>query len=206
MEHAFAACQNLKEIRFAGTEAEWAGVSVKLEGDGEHVLTWTYHKDGFDETKYSGEDCVWVDNVAWTPADVTIDIGGGRSLVIPLSWFEAYYPGGADAYGYASYAEVAMSASGKSDGRGNPLKVWQDFVAGTDPTDADSVFKVTSFKYENGKITITWDPDLNESGSKSERVYRTYGAETPSQDNWNLIETDTPSPKYKFFTVEVDMP
>ena len=107
---------------------------------------------------------------------------------------------------YGSYSAMALAPSGKRDRRGNPLYIWQDYVAGTDPTDQNSVFKVTSFKYENGRITITWSPDLNEGGTKSIRCYKTYGAETLDQVQWDLINTNTPNPKYKFFAVEVGMP
>ena len=68
------------------------------------------------------------------------------------------------------------------------------------------MFKVAAFKYEDGKITITWTPDLNENGTKSVRRYKVYGAESVGQVQWDLIETDRPAAKYKVFAVGVEMP
>ena len=152
---------------------------------------------------------MWVDYVVWTSddaggQDVVIDLGGGAKISIPRSWFESY-PSLLAQFG-GDCSEIALAPSGKYDRRGNPLYIWQDYVAGTNPTDPTSVFKVKSFKYENGTITITWDPDLNESGTKSVRRYKVYGAETLGQTLWDLIETDHPDSKYKFFAVDVDMP
>ncbi len=187
----------------------WQTVTVEVSGSGTHTIQWAYTKNARNEYIVVGEDCVWVDYVVWTPGgaggqDVTIDLGGGKSITIPKSWFEQY-PALLARYGN-SYSAMALAASGKYDRRGNALYIWQDYVAGTNPTDPNSVFKVKSFKYENGTITITWDPDLNENGTKSLRRYKTYGAESLNQAQWDLIETNRPNAKYKFFAVEVEMP
>jgi len=42
-------------------------VSIEL-GEGEHLLSWKFIKDGMDEN-WVGEDCVWLDQIVWTPAD-----------------------------------------------------------------------------------------------------------------------------------------
>ena len=40
------------------------------------------------------------------------------------------------------YGEAAaLAASGKRDAAGNPLSVWQDYVAGTCPTNPASLFR-----------------------------------------------------------------
>jgi len=45
---------------------DWKSVSVSVTGAGEHVLTWTYVKDDYDEDDYEGGDCIWVDAVTWS--------------------------------------------------------------------------------------------------------------------------------------------
>ena len=40
----------------------------------------------------AGEDCAWVNGIRWMPtsADVTIDIGNGKSVVVPVDWIDSY--------------------------------------------------------------------------------------------------------------------
>ena len=46
-------------------ETDWTNCVFAVEGEGEHVLAWSYIKD----TEGSeGEDCAWLDGVTWTPS------------------------------------------------------------------------------------------------------------------------------------------
>lgn len=134
---------------------------------------------------------------------VVVSIGGGKAISIPKSWFDAYPTLRAR---YANYEAMALAETGKRDAAGNALYVWQDYVTGTDPTDLSSRFKVTAFTVENGRVRVTWSPDLNEQGTQNRRVYRVFGSATLVQPNWTPIETDQPSGEYKFFKVTVDLP
>ena len=55
---------------------------------------------------------------------------------VPYSWLSNYGFGGRD----ADFETTANAPSGKSDGTGRTLSVWQDYVAGTDPTNLTSRF------------------------------------------------------------------
>ena len=192
--------------RIDGTTG-WQTMTVPVEGSGSHVLEWSYIKNDRDEGMFVGEDCLWVDYVVWTPSgagsgDVDVDIGDGKSISIPRSWFEQY-PELLEKYGSAE--AMAAAKSGKCDCSGNALYIWQDYVAGTDPSDPASVFKVTAFSIVDGKLSVSWAPDLNEGGRRSERTYSIFGAESPGQDGWTLIESDSPDAKYRFFKVTVEM-
>ena len=105
------------------------------------------------------------------------------------------------------YAAAAKMPTGKVDAHGNPMYVWQDFVAGTDPTDKTSEFKA-SISLVDGKPAITWTPDLNEGGARSLRTYRTLGINDLSQSAdpaaWREVTPGSES-AYKFFKVEVDI-
>ena len=48
-----------------GGDQDWTNAVVAVEGDGRHMLRWTYIKD--DEVS-GGADCAWLDEVTWTPA------------------------------------------------------------------------------------------------------------------------------------------
>ena len=47
----------------------------------------------------------------------------------------------------------------KKDAKGNDMYVWQDYVAGTDPTDTNSVFKA-SIEFVDGAPVVIWSPEL----------------------------------------------
>ena len=97
---------------------------------------------------------------------------------------------------------AANAPSGKRDGAGSPTSVWEEFVAGTDPTNETSRFEA-KIEMKDGVPVVTWEPDLNENGTKSERLYKVYGREglgdeTPWQCPTNSL--------HRFFRVTVEMP
>ncbi len=47
--------------------ADWTNMTFSVVGDGRHVLTWMYVKDG--DGNGGGEDCAYVDTFAWTADD-----------------------------------------------------------------------------------------------------------------------------------------
>ena len=48
-------------------ENTWTNKSFTVIGDGKHTLSWLYVKD--EEGNGDGEDCAWLDEVTWKPAD-----------------------------------------------------------------------------------------------------------------------------------------
>lgn len=82
------------------------------------------------------------------------------------------------------------------------MLVWQDYVAGTDPTDKDDVFKA-SVTIIDGKPVVGYTPELTET-EKAKRIYRTYGKVRLGDAGWTLVpegrEVD-----YNFFKVTVEM-
>lgn len=98
--------------------------------------------------------------------------------------------------------EIAANApSGKHDGCGKALSVWQDYVAGTDPTNVTSRF-TAKIEMRDGVPVLTWEPDLNENGTKSERLYKVYGKKNLNDVDW-VYPTNT---LHHFFKVTVEMP
>ena len=109
------------KARIAGNDTGWQFVSVEVPTGGKHVLRWEYRKDG--ATSYA-PDCVWVDQVQWSPAD-----GSGYTLTspepVPYSWLSQYGLGVAS----GDFEAAANAANGKTIW-GRPMSVWQDYVAG----------------------------------------------------------------------------
>ena len=78
-------------------------------------------------------------------------------------------------------------------------KVWECYVAGLVPTNATDVFRAVILM-ENGAPVVGREPDLNEGGTKHERVYTVEGKENLA-DSW--APTNSAS---RFFHVKVEMP
>ena len=79
------------------------------------------------------------------------------------------------------------------------MHVWQDFVAGADPTDSYDKF-TARIEFKNGQPTITWEPDLNTNG-----VVRSYVIEGMS-DLVNGARTSPTNSSHRFLRVKVEMP
>ena len=85
------------------------------------------------------------------------------------------------------------------------MLVWQDYVAGTDPTNALSKF-TAKIEMVAGVPSITWSPALNGDGVREgSRVYRVWGMANLNDASWSEVgagsETDC-----RFFRVAVEMP
>ena len=155
----------------------------------------------------TGEQTVTA-NWNWHPQDVTVEasITGGKEVPVKAEWVteeldrkfgqgkkESFIEQFGD-----DFASALLKKTGKRDSAGNELCVWHDYVAGTDPTDADSVFRAR-IEMVDGKPVVSWDPDLNSDGE--ERVYLVHGKEH-LMDSWHLPVTAID----RFFKVEVSMP
>ena len=85
------------------------------------------------------------------------------------------------------------------------MLVWQDYVAGTDPTKEDSRFSV-KIEFRDGKPKISWTPNQNANEERvGNRVYTVWGKKNLSDKEWtpNVDET---TGEWNFFKVTVDMP
>ena len=93
--------------------------------------------------------------------------------------------------------------SGKRDGAGNPMYVWHDFIAGTDPTNPNDTFKASiTFDNETGKPVISWTPELSEADA-AKREYKVFGKAKINDKDWTLVDGDAEN--FNFFKVSVGM-
>ena len=95
--------------------------------------------------------------------------------------------------------------SGKLDGDGQPTPVWQDYVAGTDPTDPSSRLK-TRIAFENGLPIVTSAPELSPA-EKSLRQYRVHASRDLASGRWDDVTNLSSAQRttYRFFKISVDM-
>lgn len=141
----------VQQNAIAGT-VDWQQMTFPVSS-GEHTLKWRYSKDGSVNT---GSDCGWVDQLVWV-ADAQV-----TALGTPYAWLDQYGLVGGSNY------EAADAADADGDG----LATWQEYVAGTVPTNSASVFLAT-LQITDGQMGVYWMPDL--TNASPARVYSVYG-------------------------------
>lgn len=167
----------------------WNAVECRIRTDGAHTLVWRYVKDKMESV---GDDCCWVAEFGWDP-----DVKATRTTAtpVPYSWLRAYYPHIHDEYADYEAGAKEMSANGLNT-------VEESYVAGLDPTNGISVLRAEIEMTEGGP-RVSWKPDLNEGGTKNERLYRVWGKEALDE----AFDWECPAnPLHRFFKVTVEMP
>ena len=83
---------------------------------------------------------------------------------------------------------------------GAPVTYEYDYITGTNPTNANSIFTAT-ITFEDGAPQITYDPNLGD-----ERVYTIF--ESDNLNNWQEVADPAAEPVsgQKFYKVEVKLP
>lgn len=105
-------------------------------------------------------------------------------------------------YGLISHTSpeaAARAGTGKFNAHGTSQEVWQDYVAGTDPTDKTSQFTAL-ISITNGVPYVSWSPNINTNGVV--RKYTILGKESLS----DAIDWAPTNSTHRFFTVRVEMP
>ena len=170
--------------------ADWSRESLTIIGEGLHVVRFEFWNAG---TEATAGDCAYLDQVSWTgevPGGRKIDVNG---VGIPFAWIETNAPAALVAAG-GDYEAAALADAA------NGQPVWECYVAGLDPTNAASRFEAR-IGFENGEPIVTWTPDLNEGGTKHERVYMVEGKASLVDQTWGPTNEAT-----RFFRVKVLMP
>ena len=185
------------EQDFINDETGWKAVEFNVVGSGDHTLTWSYIKDSEGT---AGQDCAWLRDVTWTPADVSVDIGGGKSVTVPGTWIAEHENLVRNNGGSVSAALASTAANGR-------MSVAECYVVGVDPEKADEDFKITSFPMKADGTpdleNIVFDPPearWNVSGARP--VVK--GAAALGGE-WQTV-TEENKASFRFFKVEVVLP
>ena len=134
--------------------------------------------------------------------DVVIPAGfaGESEIVVDSNWFDRY-PGFSKKFGDDRAAAI-LKRNGKVGPNNCEGYVWQDYVAGTDPTDESDTFKVFVAIVE-GRPVITCYPKLNPEDA-AKRRYTTLGKVSLDEDQWAVVPQGREH-EYRFFKVAVEM-
>ena len=109
----------------------WQQESVRIDGGGEHTVTWVYKKD---DVESEGEDAAWVAGYGWV-SDLTET--QTTDVHVPYAWLLGHDPEIVDEYDAYEAAAKVTGANGH--------KVWESYVIGADPNDKDDSLKITVF-------------------------------------------------------------
>lgn len=187
------------DVRIDGM-TDWLRRSIVFADFGKHTVRWLYSKPAQGQAGAFDDGFGWVDCVVWNPG-VVIQLAetGGVSLHVKQDW-ALQYPRFKSMFGKNLVDALGMN-TGKFSIDGMPIKVWQEYVAGTDPTDVADVFEAR-IEMVDGLPKVSWRPDLNQS--EVARTYKVYGRRSlASADGW---EHPANAAEHRFFKVSVAMP
>lgn len=131
--------------------------------------------------------------------NVITEVKGG-CVAVPSSWPTAF-PSFALKFG-TDLNKALIMKTGKKDATGTELFVWQDYVAGTDPTDEKDVFKA-SVTLVDGAPVVSYTPELSDAET-AKRKYTTWGKVRLQDLEWIEVEKGR-EVDYNFFKVTVEM-
>lgn len=131
--------------------------------------------------------------------NIITEVRGGN-VAVPETW-TANYPDFVSKFGN-DFTAALMKPTGKIGLGGTPMLVWQDYVAGTDPTKKDDVF-TASIAMVDGKVVISYSPELDDE-RKALRKYTTWGKKSLFDTDWTKIEEGREA-DFNFFKVSVEM-
>lgn len=101
------------------------------------------------------------------------------------------------------YAAAFYKETGKIGMDGSKLRVWHDYVAGTDPLNITSQFEATITFDVQGIPQIDYQPKFDDPDEAAKRIYTRYGKRNLKDAAWSIINGDEAD--YNFFKVTVKM-
>ena len=131
--------------------------------------------------------------------NIITEVKGG-AVAVPASWADNY-PSFTTKFG-TDFTKALSMKTGKNHGAGNDMFVWQDYVAGTDPTKPEDKF-TASITVVEGKVTVSYTPELDDD-RKALRKYTTWGKKSLLDANWTVVQEGQEA-EYNFFKVSVEM-
>ena len=160
-------------------ETAWEHRTYSIADSGTHVIRWVFRKDEFDG---AGRDCAWLDGVVWMPAFAPDEMTGESTgeHIVPMAWKNHY---------------GITSANPDSDSDGDGMSDWEEYVAGSNPSDPGSKFTL-NISMENGTPELQPTPYLG-----GQREYIIEGKENLADKDW----VSPIKPSHRFFRAKVNM-
>ena len=226
----FQGCVELKDVYFLGnaprlmipsmTDKSGLGESIfRIYGYNErfkvHINRNTY---GWISPYEKGVPEKWPVDFGYMQAHETVEESGGGTLAevtgfvtvvteikggavaVPATW-AANFPSYSAKFG-SDFTASLTKPTGKKDAAGNSLQVWQDYVAGTDPTDVSDTFRAT-ISMVGAEPVVSWEPILS-AEEAARRTYTILGRQSFYTGDWTPVAAGH-AKDYNFFKVTVEM-
>lgn len=193
-DYAFAGCRGITSIEIPASVATLGNHA--FEGCSQLVQI-TIRASTIDIGECAFQGCESLARVVLPKGD------GENGFTVPAAW-SSQFDKFTSRFGQC-FPEALLRKSGKYDSQGRAMYVWQDYVAGTDPTDPSSHFKA-HLSITNGLPVVTCVPELPPN-EKSLREYKVYGCADLFSGDWMDVsgKSDIERSAYKFFKVSVEM-
>ena len=185
-DHLAVFTNGVEAVRMDGTRG-WERMSFTFDDDGRHTIRWVFVKDGYDEEDAAYEDCAWLGRFSWNPADVAVDAGKGKMVTVPGAWL----------------GRRTMRAA--TDVAANGRRVWECYLLGLDPEEADDDFRIASFEVVDGVPAFTFSHTRDGSGVSFEPRIRILGKARLDDAAWTEMP-EGGDPALRFFKAEVALP
>lgn len=170
-------------VQSARPTDEWTRVTVAVNGEGEHIVSWAV-----DGAGGAADEFLWLDLVQWVASDGLAKTSR-TPVPVPYGWLSKY--------GLASECDFETAAA-KLTAKGT--YVWQEYLADTDPTKADSRLRAF-IEMRDGVPEITFEPRQADGYDDAQRFYSVLGRERLDVGEWEPMNKTT----HRFFKVKVDM-
>ena len=163
----------------------WSEFELDVE-TGTHVISWEFWNQGAET-----DSAAWLDLVTWDGDYPTATFT--TPVPVPYVWLDT------EAKPFVTRFYGDYEAAAFEDAANGLQKVYQCYVAGISPTNAEARFEATITTDANGMPVVGWSPEL----PPEEAAKRTYTVEGKERlkDDW--APTNAAS---RFFRVRVSMP
>lgn len=193
-DHAEFSVDGMVLLRRDGVNS-WREESVRIEGDGEHAVAWTYTKDNVES---EGEDAAWVAGYGWASDYVETKT---TAVPVPYAWLLRHDPEIVDEFdAYESEAKMIGE---------NGYKLWESYVIGANPNDRNDVLRITSFSMkDDGTLdldSVIVSPLRSEWNVQNATLLLKGKVTLDDTDNWQPV-TEENKAQFRFFKAEVVLP
>lgn len=193
-DHAEFAVDGVMKLRLNGV-TDWTSESIEITGGGEHTVTWTYMKD---DVEGEGEDAAWVAGYGWESAEAYTHT---TEAPVAYAWLMAHDPDVVDEYEAYETAAKKTAANGR--------KVWECYVVGLDPSDAQADFRIVEFPMNADGTpnfdNILVDPPQEQWNVPGAQPVLKGKATLDDPGDW-LKVTDENKADMRFFRMDVQLP
>ena len=193
-DHAEFAVDGIVRLYRDGVNS-WQQESVRIDGGGEHTVTWVYKKD---DVESEGEDAAWVADYGWV-SDLTET--QTTDVHVPYAWLLGHDPEIVDEYDAYEAAAKVTGANGH--------KVWESYVIGADPNNKDDSLKITAFPMKADGTpdfeAITISPPQSKWNIEGAQPVLKGKATLDGAGEWQAL-TEENKEGMRFFKVEVVLP